>query len=140
MMGRSLKILRNSKYLIFSIILYSNCTNSPKKDTSATGTGNEANSNISDVGRVSGDKKKPHVYTISISDMKFHPEEIEVHKGDTVIWVNHDLVEHCVTEIHNKLWTSSEINPGGSWKMEVTQSSDYYCVIHQVMKGKIVME
>jgi plastocyanin len=103
MMGRSLKILKNSKYFIFSIILVSNCINSPKKNTSVTGTGNEANNNSSNIEKVSGDNKKPQLYTISISDMKFLPEKIEVHKGDSVIWVNNDLVEHCVTEIHNRL-------------------------------------
>jgi plastocyanin len=72
--------------------------------------------------------------------MKFHPVEIKVHKGDTVVWMNLDIVAHCVTEVSNKPWTSMAILSGGSWKMAVTQSSDYYCAIHPVMKGKILME
>ena len=42
--------------------------------------------------------------------------------------------------IPDKKWTSSEILQDGLWKMSVTQSSDYYCSIHPVMKGKIVMK
>lgn len=85
-------------------------------------------------------ENKPGVYIVSISKMKFNPEEIKVHKGDTVIWENEDLVPHCVTELNNKAWTSSIIPPGGSWKMAVKQSADYFCAIHQVMKGKIEVE
>lgn len=77
--------------------------------------------------------------TVEISEMKFHPEEIHVRKGDTVIWVNNDLVSHCVTEL-NKTWTSSTIPAGGSWKMGVTKGDSYYCAIHLVMKGLIVLE
>ena len=82
----------------------------------------------------------PRVFTISISDMKFNPEKVVVHKGDTVKWINHDIVAHCVTELPDKAWTSSSIPAEGSWKMAVTQGSEYYCSIHPVMKGKIVMK
>jgi plastocyanin len=123
MINRAFGILRNSFYFMFLIILVSNCSGSPKKGISVT-----------------TDVNKPHVYSISISEMKFHPEKIEVDKGDTVIWINHDIVAHCVTGIPDKKWTSSEIPPDGTWKMTVTQSSDYYCSIHPVMKGKIVMK
>jgi plastocyanin len=123
MMNRAFGILRNAVYFLFSIILVSNCSGSPKKGISVTTNGN-----------------KTHVYSILISNMKFHPEKIEVNKGDSVIWINHDIVAHCVTGLPDKTWTSSEIPPEGSWKMAVTQSSDYYCSIHPVMKGKIVME
>jgi plastocyanin len=122
MMNRALGILRNTVYFLFSIILISNCSDPPRKGISVTASGN-----------------KPDVHSISISDMKFDPGKVVVHKGDTVIWINHDIVAHCVTEIPDKSWTSSEIPPEGSWKMVVTKSSDYYCSIHPVMKGKIVM-
>ena len=72
--------------------------------------------------------------------MKFHPDGITVHKGDTVIWKNNDLVVHCVTEIPTNAWTSSKIPSGASWKMVVNISSSYFCAIHLVMKGKISVE
>jgi plastocyanin len=72
--------------------------------------------------------------------MKFVPADITVHKGDTVIWINKDMVAHDVTEETAKAWTSSPISFGGSWKMEVTEEADYYCSIHAVMKGKLKLE
>lgn len=84
--------------------------------------------------------KGGHVYTIDIKNMAFNPAEIKVHKGDVVIWNNQDVVVHCVSEDPGKGWTSSEIQPGSSWKMVVTKSTNYYCAIHLVMKGRIVVK
>lgn len=80
------------------------------------------------------------MYTVEIKDMKFVPDDITVNKGDTIIWVNKDMVAHDVTEEDTKAWTSSVITPEQSWKMEVTNSANYYCSIHVVMKGKIRVE
>jgi plastocyanin len=84
--------------------------------------------------------KKPKVYTVEIKDMKFVPNDITVSKGDTVIWINRDMVAHDVTEETAKTWTSGLIAAGGSWKMAVAEEANYYCSIHVVMKGKIELE
>jgi len=81
----------------------------------------------------------PELHIIEIKDMKFQPEEISVKKGDTIMWVNRDMVTHCVTEENKKAWTSSNIATGASWKMVVEINADYFCAIHQVMKGKIIV-
>lgn len=81
----------------------------------------------------------PKTYTVEIKDMKFVPESITVNKGDTIIWINRDIMPHDVTEETSKAWTSSIIPADGSWKMAVTEAADYYCSIHVVMKGKIVL-
>ena len=72
--------------------------------------------------------------------MKFHPAEVVVENGDTVVWVNRDIVAHDVTEQPGKAWTSSVMPVGTSWSLVVTQSADYYCSIHVVMKGKLVVQ
>jgi len=85
--------------------------------------------------------KKAHtLYTIEIKQMKFQPAELVVQKGDTIVWINRDLVTHDVTEIPGKTWTSSPLPTGKSWSLVVSQSADYYCSIHVVMKGKILMQ
>lgn len=62
--------------------------------------------------------------------MKSHPDEITVHKGDTVAWINHDMVTHCIAEENTKSWTSSNIAAGNSWKMVIQPGADYFCAIH----------
>ncbi|MEJ5961833.1 plastocyanin/azurin family copper-binding protein [Pedobacter immunditicola] len=83
---------------------------------------------------------RPKTYTVEIKDMKFVPEAITVKKGDTVLWVNRDIMNHDVTEEKTKAWKSSPISTGTSWKMEVTNDANYYCSIHVVMKGTIRVE
>jgi plastocyanin len=85
-------------------------------------------------------KSGPENHTIEISEMKFKPAEITVHKGDTIIWKNNDMVTHCVTEETTKAWTSSKIAAGATWRMIANTTADYFCAIHRVMKGKIIVE
>jgi plastocyanin len=82
----------------------------------------------------------PKLYTVTISQMQFRPSEIKVAKGDTVLFKNEDMVAHNVVESSSKKWSSAPLSTGQSWKLIANQSADYYCTIHPVMKGKIVVE
>ncbi len=84
--------------------------------------------------------KKPGNHTVVISGMKFQPETVYIQKGDTITWENKDIVAHCITEFPSKKWTSSLLDPGQSWKKVVNESCDYYCAVHVVMKGKIIVK
>ena len=86
------------------------------------------------------DKTIHKAYNVEIKQMQFQPAELLVQKGDTVVWINHDIVAHDVTEQGDKLWTSGPLAPGQSWSLVVTQSADYYCSIHVVMKGKLIVQ
>ena len=79
----------------------------------------------------------PQKYVVLIKDMRFQPDSITVHVGDTIEWVNKDMVDHDITEETNKEWSSGKLPPGKSWDYVVTKSASYYCSIHVVMKGKI---
>lgn len=113
-------ILKNNVYLLCFTFLIYGCTSSPEKESQ---------------------KKIQHkVYTVEIKDMKFQPAELTVQKGDTVVWINRDMVAHDVTEQPDKTWTSSLLAMGQSWSLVATQSADYYCSIHVIMKGKLVVK
>jgi plastocyanin len=124
--------LKDVAYSMFLVILVCHCSGAPKKAAEAGSANKPA--------VTSGNANKPQVYTVLIGDMKFQPDQIAVSKGDTIIWKNNDLVAHNVTEFPDNKWTSSEIPVGESWRMAITESSDYYCSIHPVMKGKIVVK
>ena len=84
--------------------------------------------------------KGPAVYSIEMSQMKFHPAELTVQKGDSVVFVNHDIVTHDVTEESSKAWNSSPMAEGQTWTLVASESVNFFCSIHPVMKGKIVVE
>ena len=69
--------------------------------------------------------------------MKFEPAELVLEKEDTVLFINHDLLTHDITEQTRKAWTSTPLRPDSSWRLVVTESSDYYCTMHPVMKGRL---
>jgi plastocyanin len=81
----------------------------------------------------------PQNHVVEIKDMKFQPSELTVHKGDTVTWINRDMVAHDVTQ-QNKAWASPPLSPDTKWKKVITQSDSYYCSIHMVMKGILKVE
>jgi plastocyanin len=85
-------------------------------------------------------KQAPSLYVVQIEQMKFLLADISVHSGDTVMWINNDMVAHDVTEEKNKAWSSSLLQPDKSWKFVVKESADYYCSIHVVMKGSIAVK
>lgn len=73
------------------------------------------------------DTAKPRSYTVEIKDMEFQPADLKVHAGDTVTWVNKDLVVHDVTQ-ENKVWASAPLPSDSSFKKIITQSDAYYCI------------
>jgi plastocyanin len=79
-------------------------------------------------------------YTVEIKDMKFIPEEIKVKSGDQVVFINRDMVVHCVRQVGDTGWISPAIPADGTWFIMAKGSADYYCAIHKVMKGKIIVE
>jgi len=85
-------------------------------------------------------KTVPKTYTVEIVSMKFQPAELTVHKGDTVIFLNKDMVVHNVTEDRDKGWSSSSLPIDQSYQLAVTGTVHYYCSIHPMMKGVIMVE
>jgi plastocyanin len=86
------------------------------------------------------EKRKPQTHTVEILQMQFRPAELIVQKGDSVMFINEDLVVHDVTEEKTKAWTSSALPPDKTYTMVVNESAGYYCTIHPVMKGRLVVK
>jgi plastocyanin len=114
-MKNILTIVKIGFYSFFYVFLLDSCRSVPKKSV-------------------------PRKHTVEIRAMKFQPAELVVESGDTVVWVNRDIVAHDVTEQPSKAWNSPVMPIGASWSLVVTQSADYYCSIHVVMKGKLVVQ
>ncbi len=81
-----------------------------------------------------------HTDTVVIHQMQFNPAEIAITKGDTIVWINKDLVDHNVTEEKSKAFVSDTIHVGKMWKRAFTTDANYYCTIHPTMKGKIIIK
>lgn len=78
--------------------------------------------------------------TVTIQQMNFTPASITIENGDTIVWINKDMVDHTVKEEKHTAFYSDTIRAGKSWKMRAYENADYFCSIHPTMKGKIVMK
>jgi plastocyanin len=85
-------------------------------------------------------KPPPSIHTVEIRQMAFVPEEIIVNKGDRIVFINHDLMMHDITEASNRLWHSSPLRNGESWTFTAEKTARYFCSIHPVMKGSITVK
>ena len=77
--------------------------------------------------------------TIRINLMAFSPGNVSVYQGDTVMWINDDIVAHNVKEMDHHLFFSDTLHPGGSFRWIATANAEYICSIHPTMKGKITI-
>ena len=82
----------------------------------------------------------PTSAAVSIAQMNFHPDTLTVHRGDTVVFTNNDLVDHDVTELPDSAWTSHALHPGDTWKWIADSTAYYFCSIHVVMRGRVIVE
>ncbi len=87
---------------------------------------------------LSQESKTKHI--VEIKKMKFVPSELTVLKGDTVVWINRDIFPHDVTELKDKAWSSSTLQQGKTWYKVISKSEDYYCSLHIVMKGQLIVK
>ena len=81
----------------------------------------------------------PKVHVVEMKQMQFQPAELTVQKGDTVEFLNHDMVAHNIVEAKGT-WSSSILPAGKSWKTVIDKSYDYICTIHPTMKGKLIVK
>lgn len=82
--------------------------------------------------------RKPVTHTVTIDATAYKPKTVTVAVGDTIVWVNRDLLVHTVTA-RNGSFDSRDIPAGGSWKHTVKAAglSAYACTYHTTMKGTL---
>ncbi|HEY7634595.1 MAG TPA: plastocyanin/azurin family copper-binding protein [Gemmatimonadales bacterium] len=81
------------------------------------------------------------LHVVEIRGMEFHPRELEVHRGDTVLWINRDLVPHTATSTRKAGWNTGPLQEGDSGRYipRHTGEDAYICQLHPVMRGKLLV-
>ena len=65
---------------------------------------------------VPADAADGDMHVIEIRKLEFNPPTLEVEPGDTITWINHDLVPHTVTA-DDRSWDSPTLKTGDEWQM-----------------------
>jgi plastocyanin len=80
--------------------------------------------------------------SVGIKNFLFNPVTLTVKTGTKVTWVNDDVVSHTVTSDSGNVLNSGTLSPGQSYSFTFTSEGtfNYYCTLHPMMKGKIIVK
>ena len=119
------KVFKNSTYFLCALFLLNSCS-SPGTNKNNDEESKEKTAVVTD--------------TVIISQMQFIPAALNVKIGDTIIWINKDLVDHDITSDKKDSFYSDTLHVGSTWKMAVKDSAGYHCSIHPTMLGRLVLK
>jgi plastocyanin len=83
-------------------------------------------------------QRKPVTHKVTIDATTYLPKTVTVAVGDTIVWVNKDLLVHTVTAKRGS-FDSRDIPAGGSWTYVAKAEglTAYVCTYHPTMKGTL---
>jgi len=83
--------------------------------------------------------RKPAAHTVTIDATSFQPASLTIAVGDSVTWVNKDVIPHTATSAKAQVFDSGTITSGQSWKHTFKSRGDlaYVCEFHPTMKGRL---
>lgn len=87
-------------------------------------------------------------YMVEMRGMQYSPAEIMVAPGDTITWINRDIVPHTATSASTSASTSAAAGEGWDSGLIAADSSyllvvgegdfgEYKCMFHPAMTGRI---
>ena len=84
------------------------------------------------------DGARKHV--VEMARFAYQPVDLEVAVGDTVEWLNRELVPHTATA-RDGAWDSGALEEDASWSWVANRRGtvDYVCAYHPSMRGRIVV-
>ncbi len=80
-------------------------------------------------------------HTVEIQGFLYEPPALTVAVGDTVVWINHDLVPHTATAPGSPLNTGS-MAAGDSSRFVASEAGEYpyVCEFHPNMEGILTVQ
>ena len=75
--------------------------------------------------------RTPVTHTVTIDAARFSPADLVLNVGDSVVWVNKDILAHTATT-SGRGFDSKVIQPGKSWRYTARRKGEfpYTCVFH----------
>ena len=89
-------------------------------------------------GVVASGRAGPKTHAVTIEGMRFEPQTLTVSSGDTIVWVNKDLVPHTATSKAGG-FDSKTIQADESWTYTAGTKGEfaYICAFHPAMKATL---
>jgi plastocyanin len=83
----------------------------------------------------------PPARQITIDNFTFAPQQISVAPGTTITWTNNDDVPHTVVGTHQE-FRSKALDTGDKFSFTFAKPGgyEYFCSVHPMMTGKIIVQ
>ena len=83
----------------------------------------------------------PTTHTVEIRRLRFEPSRLTVHAGDTIVWINRDVVPHTVAPL-DRAWSSGEMSQAESFRWIAGEATTltYFCEYHPSMRAVVETE
>lgn len=93
-------------------------------------------------GAAQGKGKAHAAHVISARGAAFEPRVLEVSAGDTVEWKNDDVIPHNILARDRSFASRKDLDPGQTyrWVAKARGSHPYFCTLHPVMTGSVVVK
>lgn len=84
---------------------------------------------------------KPRRHDVTIRAFQYEPATLKVAVGDTVVWLNEDVVPHTATAA-DAGWDSGSIGSRGSARVVIRRkgAQSYLCAFHPNMRAELSAE
>lgn len=81
----------------------------------------------------------PRTYVIVVDKMKFGSVPVAA-KGDTIVWVNRDILRHSVTAKSKRF--DIDLPPGAKVRQKLTSGGSFafFCKYHPGMQGQLTIK
>ena len=88
---------------------------------------------------LAGSSSPPRTHTVEIRGMEFHPAALTVAPGDTVVWINRDIVPHTATA--KATWDTGTLTQGATGRYIAAHPGTvrYICAFHPTMLGTLII-
>ncbi|HEU0299909.1 MAG TPA: cupredoxin family copper-binding protein [Longimicrobium sp.] len=87
-----------------------------------------------------GGDEPPRRHVIKISAFRYQPSTVEARPGDTIVWINRDVLPHTATDRASG-WDTGSMAAGGQGSVVVERpgSYAYVCAFHPNMAATLVV-
>lgn len=82
---------------------------------------------------------EPRTHRIEMQNMRFGPVPMDIKAGDTIIWVNRDLVPHTATALDHSFDVVIPSHGSATTVVRRAGTISFYCRYHPVMRSRLIV-